>query len=329
MLSPEAKKSLDKAYEFASAQRHEHLTLEHFLYFLLDTEDVKDIITGLGGQVDSIKQKLLNFIKEHVEYSTETGEQPEVTFELQRVLRAGIIRAQASGKRQATPGKLLVEILDLTDSHAAFFVQEEGIDRYGAVSYLSHTIGEGEDGEGSSPDTQSGERSEGQGGKKKSFLEKFTIHITQKARDGKIDPIIGREKEIERCLQILNRRSKNNPILVGEPGVGKTAVIDGIALKVVEGSVPNKLKDVEIYALDMGSLLAGTKYRGDFEERLKGVVKEVEKQENAIIFIDEIHTIVGAGSVSGGAMDASNLLKPSLANRSLTYPKCKLLIVNP
>jgi ATP-dependent Clp protease ATP-binding subunit ClpA len=286
------------------------VTVEHILFGLLHDELAVKIIQGCGGSVASLKEKLQDFFSKTLQSgaSLEAGE-PSQTVAFNRVLQRAIAHVQSCGKREVDSGDVLAAIFAERDSYAVYFLQSEGIDRVRVISFISHEL----------PDAASVTEKEAdkKDAKEKTALEKYTVNFAEMARKGNIDPLIGRKEEMQRVMQILCRRRKNNPLLVGEPGVGKTAIAEGLALRVHKGEVPAVLADVELRLLDMGALLAGSKYRGDFEERLKGVMTEVKKAGNIILVIDEIHTIVGAGATSGGSMDASNLLKPSLQDGSL------------
>jgi ATP-dependent Clp protease ATP-binding subunit ClpA len=262
----------------------------------------------------SVKQYLDNELGALV---ADSATDPTPTSGFQRVVQRAILHVQSSGRDEVTGANVLVALFSERESYAVYFLQQQDMSRLDAVTYISHGVGKGEGAAEQRPPEGTEEKSEKEGGKKESALKQFTIDLNEKARTGKVDPLIGRMPEVERTVQILCRRSKNNPLYVGEPGVGKTAIAEGLARKIVEGDVPDVLKPATIYSLDMGALLAGTRYRGDFEERLKSVVAELEKMPNAILFIDEIHTVIGAGATSGGAMDASNLLKPALSSGAI------------
>ncbi|MCA2962012.1 MAG: ATP-dependent Clp protease ATP-binding subunit ClpA [Silvanigrellales bacterium] len=330
MLTESFERCLRKAIAMAGAERHEYVTIEHLLLALLDDEDVREIVVACGGQVKSLRDELVNFLQNHVppaegdafeepgESAREEKVNPVLTLALERLMQRVILRVRAAGRQKAETGMAIVEIFEEEDCHANYFLVKQGLSRQAVMSYFAHEMLPRK-GEGAAK--KPGEDSPGGDGDEKgkgSFLERFAIDLTRKARDGRIDPIIGREKEIHRALEILNRRTKNNPILVGDPGVGKTAIADGLALRIAEGKVPFKMREAEVFSLDLGSLMAGSRYRGDFEERLKGVVKELSERKKAVLFIDEIHTIVGAGATGGGSLDASNLLKPALAQGSLS-----------
>jgi ATP-dependent Clp protease ATP-binding subunit ClpA len=312
VLSNELEYCLNDAFHQAREARHEYLTVEHLLLAILDTPKVREVLRACGADTIKLKQEL----KDHIDQSTprlEEGEEREVqpTLGFQRVLQRAVFHVQSSGKKEVGVSNVLVAIFSEKQSHAVFLLNRQHVTRLDAVNYISHGMSkiaeEKTDKEDASGD---GER-EGEGG---SALEKYTTNLNRMAQDGRIDPLIGRKLEVERTIEILCRRRKNNPLYVGEAGVGKTAIAEGLARLIVESKVPEVLSDCTIFALDMGALIAGTKYRGDFEKRLKGVITELKKLPGAILFIDEIHTVIGAGAASGGVMDASNLIKPVLTN---------------
>jgi len=300
MINDKLEMALVRAIREAKTRKHEHVTVEHILYGLLDDELAARIVT-----IENMKKKLEDFFTNNLPAVKEgVVNDPIQTIGFNRVLQRAIAHVQSCGKKEVDAGDVLVAIFAESESFAVYFLQTEGIKKLDVVEYISHGM---PDKPSEIQETQKPER-----GKPDSALEKFTVNFSKRADEGLIDPLIGRERELQRVMQTLCRRRKNNPLLVGEPGVGKTAIAEGLALKIHEGAVPDLLKDVEIRLLDMGNLISGTKYRGDFEQRLKAVVAAVEKHPNIILFIDEIHTIVGAGATSGGSMDASNLLKPAL-----------------
>ena len=317
MLSQELEFSLNAAFQEAREKRHEYITVEHLLVALLDNPSAARVIRACGGSVDDLRRNLANFLRESVPSlppNSETDTQPTLGF--QRVIQRAVLHVQGVGKKEVTGANVLVAIFGEKDSHAVYFLHKQNISRFDVVNFISHGISKvpGEN----QPELPAPEESEeGVAAPERSPLDIFTVNLNERARAGKIDPLIGRNNEVERTIQILCRRRKNNPLYVGEAGVGKTAIAEGLAKKIVENEVPEILSHSTIYALDMGALLAGTKYRGDFEKRLKAVLHHLKKQENAILFIDEIHTIIGAGAASGGAMDASNLLKPALSSGEL------------
>ena len=309
----------------AQRRRHEYLTTEHVLYALLFEDAGQRILTSCGGDIDGLKKNLENFFDVHLEPLPETTEiagdeeVPRQTLALQRMLQRTVLHMQASQQEAVGVGDLLAAILEEENSHACFFLRQQGIERVDLLDRISH--GEMSGSSDEKPKQQPVDPAPGDRGKPKQQpadpLESFTIDLIARAKAGKIDPLIGRAQELERTILVLCRRRKNNPLFVGEPGVGKTAMAEGLALRVAEGDVPDLLKNAELFTLDMGALLAGTKFRGDFEERLKAVVNSLQKREQAILFIDEIHTIVGAGATSGGSLDASNILKPALGSGEL------------
>ena len=316
MIAQELEVSLHTAFVEARQKRHEFITVEHLLLALIDNPSAADALRACGAQLEALRHELTRFTQEHtprVAEDVEAETQPTLGF--QRVIQRAILHVQSSGKKEVTGANVLVAIFGEKDSHAVYYLQKQNISRLDLVNFISHGIAkvprdsakpQGEDGEADTTEkSQTGP------------LEQFTVNLNALAQEGKIDPLIGRERELERVVQILCRRRKNNPLLVGEAGVGKTAIAEGLARRVVDKEVPDVLADAIVYSLDMGALLAGTKYRGDFEQRLKGVLKALKSNPNAILFIDEIHTLIGAGSASGGTLDASNLLKPALANGQL------------
>ena len=311
MLSQELEDTLRRALALAGEHAHEFATLEHLLLAMLDDNDALAVLVGCNVDVEELKDMLNAHIEEELSSIVSTAEELEVqpTSGFQRVVQRAIIHTQSSEKGSATGANVLVAMFSERESHAVWFLKSLNMTRLDAVTYISHGSGQpvrGADGE------QDAEAEQGE-----NALLKFAVDLNKKAGEGKIDPLIGRSAELDRTIQVLCRRTKNNPLLVGDPGVGKTAIAEGLALRIVSKQVPAVLEDAVIYALDMGQLLAGTRYRGDFEERLKGVMKQVEQDERAILFVDEIHTIIGAGATSGGAMDASNLLKPALQSGDL------------
>jgi ATP-dependent Clp protease ATP-binding subunit ClpA len=305
----------------ANERNHEYATLEHLLLALIDDQDAAAVMRACNVDVDALRRTLSTYVDTDLAtLVVDDGEDAKPTAGFQRVVQRAVIHVQSSGREEVTGANILVAIFAERESHAAYFLQEQNMSRYDAVSYISHGIAkragatESRPVRGADEEGEDGEKTVKQGTE---ALEAYCINLNNKSRAGKIDPLIGRELEVERTIQILCRRQKNNPLLVGDPGVGKTAIAEGLARKIVQGEVPDVLKDCTIFALDMGALIAGTRYRGDFEERLKNVVKELEHFKGAILFIDEIHTVIGAGATSGGAMDASNLLKPALQSGTL------------
>jgi ATP-dependent Clp protease ATP-binding subunit ClpA len=317
MIAQELEVSLHMAFVEARQQRHEFITVEHLLMALLDNPSAAEVLRACAAHIDDLRKSLAGFIKENtptVGGTEEVDTQPTLGF--QRVIQRAIMHVQStgSGKKEVTGANVLVAIFGEKDSHAVYYLHQQGVTRLDVVNYIAHGIKKSDPPEpqksndGASNEGEKEEAAEGKG----SPLDQFTQNLNQLARDGKIDPLIGRELEVERVIQVLCRRRKNNPLLVGEAGVGKTAIAEGLAWRITENEVPEVLAESTVYALDMGALLAGTKYRGDFEQRLKGVLKALKDQPSAILFIDEIHTLIGAGAASGGTLDASNLLKPAL-----------------
>jgi len=310
--------ALHRAIALATERDHELATLEHLLLALTEDQDAAAVMRACNVDIELLSRQLYEFIEnELANLKLENDEQAKPTASFQRVIQRAVIHVQSSGREEVTGANVLVALFAERESHAAHFLQDQDMTRFDAINYISHGLAK-RPGD-AQPKTPRGASSEDQDGqaKNQSALEAYCVDLNAKARVGKIDPLIGRDEEIERSIQILCRRRKNNPLLVGDPGVGKTAIAEGLALKIVDEDVPEVLNEATIYALDMGSLLAGTRYRGDFEERIKSVLKELEEHEDAILFIDEIHTVVGAGATSGGAMDASNLLKPALQSGGL------------
>jgi ATP-dependent Clp protease ATP-binding subunit ClpA len=314
-------KALHQAMNLARERNHEFATLEHLLLALTDDRETIAVLTGCDVDVDALKSDLEDFINEELDsLIVANGQDARPTAAFQRVIQRAVIHVQSSGREEVTGANVLVAIFAERESHAAYFLEQQDMSRLDAVNFISHGITKsGPSEERKVRGAEDGDN-QGEGGaeaKKSSALADFCVNLNEKARNGKIDPLIGRDAELRRTIQVLCRRSKNNPIYVGDAGVGKTAIAEGLARKIVEGEVPEVLKEAVIYSLDMGSLLAGTRYRGDFEERLKAVMKELEKLPNSVLFIDEIHTMIGAGATSGGALDASNLLKPALASGAI------------
>mgnify|MGYP002142811981 FL=1 len=318
MIAQELEVSLHMAFMDARQKRHEFISVEHLLLAMLDNPSAADVLRACGANLDQLRKNLSEFIEQHTPLVSGTDEvETQPTLGFQRVIQRAILHVQSSGKKEVTGANILVAIFGEKDSHAVYYLHQQNISRLDVVNYISHGISKQKSGE--QPPRSSGEESgdeqetAGHGG----ALENYTQNLNQQATAGKIDPLIGRDHELERVIQILCRRRKNNPLLVGEAGVGKTAIAEGLARRIVRGEVPDVLADATVYSLDMGSLLAGTKYRGDFEQRLKSVIKQLTEDKHAILFIDEIHTLIGAGAASGGTLDASNLLKPALSNGSL------------
>ena len=323
MIAQELEVSLHMAFVEARQQRHEFITVEHLLMALLDNPSAAEVLRACSANLDDLRKSLLGFIKENtptVGGADEVDTQPTLGF--QRVIQRAIMHVQStgSGKKEVTGANVLVAIFGEKDSHAVYYLHQQGVTRLDVVNFIAHGIKKTDPPEQAKPGEGSGSSSEGEkeeGDGKGSPLDQFTQNLNQLAKDGKIDPLIGRELEVERVIQILCRRRKNNPLLVGEAGVGKTAIAEGLAWRITQSEVPEVLAESVVYSLDMGALLAGTKYRGDFEQRLKGVLKHLKDQPNAILFIDEIHTLIGAGAASGGTLDASNLLKPALSRGAM------------
>ncbi|MDA9085495.1 ATP-dependent Clp protease ATP-binding subunit ClpA [Methylophilaceae bacterium] len=314
MIAQELEVSLHMAFMDARQKRHELITVEHLLLAMLDNPSASDVLKSCGANIEKLRTDLSDHIEEHtpiVDGSDEVDTQPTLGF--QRVIQRAMLHVQSSGKKEVTGANVLVAIFGEKDSHAVYFLHQEGVARLDIVNFIAHGISkvaESNENEGIANEAEPEIKSN-------KGLETYTINLNKLVAQGKIDPLIGRDAEVERLIQILCRRRKNNPLLVGEAGVGKTAIAEGLAKKIVENETPEILQGMVIYSLDLGALIAGTKYRGDFEQRLKDVLKLLAEQDNAILFIDEIHTIIGAGSASGGTLDASNLLKPALANGNL------------
>jgi len=314
--------TLHRALEHANQRNHEYATLEHLLAALIEDRDAAAVLRACNVDLDRLRARITEYLdSEFTSITSKSIAEASPTPGFQRVIHRAVVHVQSSGREEVTGANVLVAIFAERESHAAFFLQEQDMTRFDAVQYISHGIAKrpgmseprvvrgAEEGE----QNESAEDKKGQ----QDALNTYCVNLNRKARDGKIDPLIGREPEVLRTIQVLCRRQKNNPLLVGDPGVGKTAIAEGLARKIIRGEVPEVLKDATIFALDMGALLAGTRYRGDFEERLKAVMKEAEAYPGAVLFIDEIHTVIGAGATSGGAMDASNLLKPALQSGAL------------
>ena len=321
MIAQELEVSLHMAFVEARQQRHEFITVEHLLLALLDNPSAAEVLRACSANVDDLRKSLANFIKDNtpqVAGSDDVDTQPTLGF--QRVIQRAIMHVQStgSGKKEVTGANVLVAIFGEKDSHAVYYLHQQGVTRLDVVNFIAHGIKKSDPpeptktGESAAENEEGGEKNE-----KASPLEQYTVNLNQLAKDGKIDPLIGRHYEVERVIQILCRRRKNNPLLVGEAGVGKTAIAEGLAWRITQKDVPEILAEANVYSLDMGALLAGTKYRGDFEQRLKGVLKSLKDKPNGILFIDEIHTLIGAGAASGGTLDASNLLKPALSSGQL------------
>src|SRR5215203_4742699 len=318
-FSQSLEQSLHRALAIANERHHQYATLEHLLLSLIDDSDAAAVMRACSVDLDKLRTSLVNYLETEFEnLVTDGADDAKPTAGFQRVIQRAVIHVQSSGREEVTGANVLIAIFAERESHAAYFLQEQDMTRYDAVNYISHGIAKRAGLSESRPVRGVDEETEAKTGddnkKKGDALDAYCINLNKKAREGKIDPLIGRNAEISRTIQVLCRRQKNNPLFVGDPGVGKTAIAEGLARRIVHGDVPDVLKDSTVFALDMGTLLAGTRYRGDFEERLKQVIKEIEAYPGAIMFIDEIHTVIGAGATSGGAMDASNLLKPALAS---------------
>jgi len=314
MIAQELEVSLHMAFMEARQKRHEFITVEHLLLALLDNPSASEVLRACAADVDELRKLLAEFVTEHTPVLSGEESDTQPTLGFQRVIQRAILHVQSSGKKEVTGANVLVAIFGEKDSHAVYFLHQKGVTRLDVVNFISHGITKVPQAAQSKADHEAETEQEASPG---GALENYTLNLNSMALSGKIDPLIGREKEIERVIQTLCRRRKNNPLLVGEAGVGKTAIAEGLARRIVEGNVPEVLKRCHVYALDMGALLAGTKYRGDFEQRLKAVLKQLVDNPNAILFIDEIHTLIGAGAASGGTLDASNLLKPALQSGQL------------
>ncbi|MCO6178156.1 ATP-dependent Clp protease ATP-binding subunit ClpA [Ciceribacter sp. RN22] len=327
-FSPSLEKALHQALTYANERHHEYATLEHLLLALIDDADAAAVMGACNVNLDVLRKTVSDYVDNELSnLVTGYDEDSKPTSGFQRVIQRAVIHVQSSGREEVTGANVLVAIFAERESHAAYFLQEQEMTRYDAVNYISHGIGKRPGAsqvrpprgveEGEAEAKQARDQEEGAAKGKQEALKAYCVNLNEKARAGRIDPLIGRNDEVNRTIQVLCRRSKNNPLYVGDPGVGKTAIAEGLAKRIVEGQVPEALKDATIFSLDMGTLLAGTRYRGDFEERLKQVVKELEDYPGAVLFIDEIHTVIGAGATSGGAMDASNLLKPALSSGAI------------
>lgn len=319
MLSPELQATLQRAVDDVRGRRREYLTLEHLLLSILDDPSGADIIVKCGGDVEKLRGELERFLSEQVDELPQGEESgPDQTLAFQRVLQRAAMHVQAAGRSQMSTGNVIASMFRERDSHAVYLLESQNISRFDVINYISHGVSKVDVGAPVVQRRSAGVDDDGADDQRVANpLESFCIDLTQRARDGKIDPLVGRDSELERMIQVLSRRRKNNPLLIGEPGVGKTALAEGIALRIVEGKVPELLADCKVYSLDMTAVLAGTRYRGDFEERLKAVMKVLIADPKSILFIDEIHNIIGAGATSGGTMDAANILKPPLSNGEL------------
>jgi ATP-dependent Clp protease ATP-binding subunit ClpA len=328
MITKELQETLNFAAMEAIKRRHEYVTLEHLLYALLHERTAANVVRRCGGNVETLVEGLEAFFREGLEALPDDGDQlPEYTAAFQRVVEYALMQAEGSGQREVDGGNVLAALYQSPNAHAVYLLKKQGITRLDILNYLAHGIPKAAEGDAQKFVTEGGDDEGAQAARDP--LAAFATNLVERAAEGKIDPLIGRQAELARTIQVLCRRRKNNPIYVGDPGVGKTAIAEGLALRIQQGDVPDALKGTEVFSLDMGSLLAGTKYRGEFEQRLKAVIAALKKKENVILFIDEIHTIVGAGATSGGSMDASNIIKPVLATGemrcigSTTYPEYK------
>src|SRR5690606_7689565 len=312
MLSPELRETLDSAIKDTRRRRHEYITLEHLLLALLDDPSAREVLTGCNADIERLRAELEQFLEEHVPKLSQEGEVQQ-TVGVGRVLQRAVLHVQGAGKAEVTGANLLVALYAEPESMAVYLLEQQQVRRRDVTLYISHGIGKG--GKRQAPRTRPTGLPRGEeedDAVADDPLTAYAVDLSARAERGDIDTLVGRDQEVTRLIQVLCRRRKNNPVLVGEPGVGKTAVVEGLALRVHEKRVPEAIAGIRIYALDMGALLAGTKFRGQFEERLKAVIAAIDEEEGAILFIDEIHTVIGAGATSGGSMDASNMLKPAL-----------------
>jgi|TARA_B100000780_G_C21122009_1_gene454557 ATP-dependent Clp protease ATP-binding subunit ClpA len=317
MLNKELEQTLNEAFVFAREHRHEFMTVEHLLLALLDNSAAQEALKACGADIDNIRGELVEFVKDTTPLildDQESDRETQPTLGFQRVLQRAVFHVQSSGKEEVTGANVLVAIFSEQESQAVYILKKSDVTRLDVVNFISHGVSKAED---EAPESNEASEETAEGEESGSALAKYATNLNRQAQEGKIDPLIGRDTELERTIQILCRRRKNNPLLVGEAGVGKTAIAEGLAYRIVEKQVPEVIEECTVYSLDLGGLLAGTKYRGDFEKRLKGILKELSRDKNAILFIDEIHTIIGAGAASGGVMDASNLLKPKLSSGEL------------
>jgi ATP-dependent Clp protease ATP-binding subunit ClpA len=318
MLSKELEFTLNTAFKEARERRYEFMTVEHLLLALLDNPTATSVLRACGADIEKLRRALEQFVEENTPLlDGDDARETQPTLGFQRVLQRAVFHVQSAGSKEVTGANVLVAIFGEQESHAVYLLSEQNISRLDVVNYISHGISKVSGDESEDSEQEQSESVTETGDSERQPLENFATNLNEKALAGNIDPLIGREPEIERTVQILCRRRKNNPLLVGEAGVGKTAIAEGLAKKIVDGNVPEVLSDARIYALDLGALVAGTKYRGDFEKRLKGILAQLKKEQHAVLFIDEIHTIIGAGAASGGVMDASNLIKPMLASGEL------------
>src|SRR5215211_787370 len=316
MITKELENTLNLAVAEATARQHEYVTLEHLLLALLSDPTARDVIYSCGGNLDTLKKDIQEFFAAHGEMvNADPSTLPEQTIAFQRVLQYALLHAQASEQREVNGGGVLAALFQAKHSHAVFLLNKHGVTCLAVLNYISHGISAV--GKEQATGDVNADEGEGEARQSRDPLQAFTVNLIERAAAGQIDPLIGRNDELQRTIHILCRRRKNNPVYVGEPGVGKTAIAEGLALKIQLGEVPELLRSATVYALDMGAVLAGTKYRGEFEQRFKAIINALKKIPAAILFIDEIHTIVGAGAVSGGSMDASNIIKPALASGEL------------
>ena len=318
MLAKELEQTLNNAFKRAREKRHEFMTVEHLLLALLDNDSALDVLRACGAKIDSLSQQLAVFIEDNtplLDADEERDTSPTLGF--QRVLQRAVFHVQSAGNKEVTGANVLVAIFGEQESQAVFLLSQNDVVRLDVLNYISHGISNMADDAQEGVSQEGGEQQQAEGEGELSPLEQFATNLNKRAKEGRIDPLVGRQYEVERAIQILCRRRKNNPLLVGEAGVGKTAIAEGLARKIVDQDIPEVLQDSTIYSLDLGALVAGTKYRGDFEKRLKGVLKQLADEPSAVLFIDEIHTIIGAGAASGGVMDASNLIKPALSSSEL------------
>ncbi|MEM9490673.1 MAG: AAA family ATPase [Myxococcota bacterium] len=316
VLSPDLQETLQRAVDDVRKRRHEYLTLEHLLLAMLEDPGALRIIRHCGGDIGDLRHDLEEFLLENIEILPDDEDVgPEQTLSFQRVFQRAAMHVQGAGREQMNTGNMLVAMFREPDCHAVYFLEKQGVTRFDVVNFISHGISKIDAGH-SAPQAR-GVGPQGEEEDLSDPLQSFTTDLVERAAKGKIDPLIGRKDELERTIQVLCRRRKNNPLFIGEPGVGKTALAEGLALRIHQGEVPEPLKEARVYSLDMTAVLAGTRYRGDFEQRLKAVINELTDDDNAILFIDEIHNIVGAGATTGGTMDAANILKPALASGEL------------
>ena len=325
MLSKELEFTLNNAFKEARARRFEFMTVEHLLLALIDNPTAAQVLRACGGDLDSLRDELDSFVDENTPLLDENDtRETQPTLGFQRVLQRAVFHVQSSGKKEVTGANVLVAIFGEQDSQTVYLLNKQNITRLDVVNYISHGIAKNSSEEQEETEEGGAEYGSEEAENDAKPLDKYATNLNQKAQAGEIDPLIGRDHEVERASQVLCRRRKNNPLLVGEAGVGKTAIAEGLAKKIIDGEVPEVLSEAVIYSLDLGALVAGTKYRGDFEKRLKSILTQLKKEPGAVLFIDEIHTIIGAGAASGGVMDASNLIKPMLASGELKCIGCLL-----